>query len=60
MWERERERKERVRESERETEGALAVFHNNAHMRCIQRKEMFYLTVHSSHFIYGYMASDIW
>ena len=22
------------------------------------RKEMFYLTTHSSHFIYGYMASD--
>ena len=24
------------------------------------RKEMFYLTIHSTHFIYGYMASDIW
>ena len=24
------------------------------------RKEMFYLTMHSIHFIYGYMASDIW
>ena len=24
------------------------------------RKEMFYLTRHSTHFIYGYMASDIW
>ena len=22
--------------------------------------EMFYLTTHSTHFIYGYMASDIW
>ena len=22
------------------------------------RKEMFYLTTHSTHFIYGYMASD--
>ena len=22
------------------------------------RKEMFYLTTHSAHFIYGYMASD--
>ena len=22
------------------------------------RKEMFYLTMHSTHFIYGYMASD--
>ena len=24
------------------------------------RKDMFYLTTHSTHFIYGYMASDIW
>ena len=24
------------------------------------RKEMFYLTMHSTHFIYGYMASVIW
>ena len=24
------------------------------------RKQMFYLTTHSTHFIYGYMASDIW
>ena len=22
--------------------------------------EMFYLTTHSTHFIYGYMVSDIW
>ena len=31
----------------------------------VQNKEheqegMFYLTTHSTHFIYGYMASDIW
>ena len=26
---------------------------------CIKR-EVFYLTTHSTHFIYGYMASDIW
>ena len=25
-----------------------------------ERKEMFYLTTHSTHFIYGYIASDIW
>ena len=25
-----------------------------------KEKEMFYLTTHSTHFIYGYMASDIW
>ena len=24
------------------------------------RKEMFYLTTHSTHFIYCYMASDLW
>ena len=24
------------------------------------RKEMFYLTTHSTHFIYAYMASDVW
>ena len=24
------------------------------------RNEMFYLTTHSTHFVYGYMASDIW
>ena len=24
------------------------------------RKNMFYLTTHSTHFIYGYVASDIW
>ena len=27
---------------------------------CIHTREMFYLTTHSTHFIYGYMASDIW
>ena len=28
---------------------------------CREReREMFYLTTHSTHFIYGYMASDIW
>ena len=27
---------------------------------CIWEREMLYLTTHSTHFIYGYMASDIW
>ena len=28
---------------------------------CTEReREMFYLTTHSTHFIYGYMTSDIW
>ena len=26
----------------------------------LNRKEMFYLTAHSTHFICGYMASDTW
>ena len=25
-----------------------------------RKREMFYLTTHSTHFIYGYMASDTW
>ena len=25
-----------------------------------REREMFYLTTHSTHFIYGYMSSDIW
>ena len=25
-----------------------------------EKKEMFYLTTHSTHFIYGYMVFDIW
>ena len=27
---------------------------------CGREREMFYLTTHSTHFIYGYIASDIW
>ena len=33
---------------------------NTFYLRLYGRKEMFYLTTHSTHFIYGYMASDIW
>ena len=29
-------------------------------VKSIREREMFYLTTHSTHFIYGYMASDIW
>ena len=33
----------------------------NSHLLHPEReREMFYLTTHSTHFIYGYMASDIW
>ena len=33
---------------------------NTFYLRLYGRKEMLYLTTHSTHFIYGYMASDIW
>ena len=43
---------------------------NSTHIVCLSElyisiyilgeREMFYLTTHSTHFIYGYMASDIW
>ena len=26
----------------------------------VERERMFYLTMHSTHFIYGFLASDIW
>ena len=39
------------------------IFNSNHHVNLITSKkerEMFYLTTHSTHFIYCYMASDIW
>ena len=33
---------------------------NTFYLRLYGREEVFYLTTHSTHFIYGYMASDIW
>ena len=34
---------------------------NNLRFEVLRRKEVFfYLTMHSTHFIYGYMGSDIW
>ena len=33
---------------------------NNLYAEHEREREMFYLTTHSTHFIYGYMASDIW
>ena len=35
------------------------VRHNYGKGPVIQMKQMFYLMTHSTHFIYGYMASDI-
>ena len=37
------------------------IFIGYCHKTLMKReREMFYLTTHSTHFIYGYMASDIW
>ena len=35
-------------------------FFNKSAFQREREREMFYLTTHSTHFIYGYMASDIW
>ena len=34
--------------------------HKGLSCSSLVQREMFYLTTHSTHFIYGYMASDIW
>ena len=34
--------------------------HDGVIRRSEEGRKMFYLTTHSTHFIYGYMASDIW
>ena len=34
--------------------------HACIHLQDEREREMFYLTTHSTHFIYGYMTSDIW
>ena len=36
------------------------VLHSGTQRQLEREREMFYLTTHSTHFIYGYMASDIW
>ena len=38
----------------------VLVFKGALSSRSGREREMFYLTTHSAHFIYGYMASDIW
>ena len=40
--------------------GSLSLFVNQMSYTISREREMFYLTTHSTHFIYGYMASDIW
>ena len=42
------------------TKDKLEVSIRAEHESFLGRKELFYLTTHSTHFIYGYMASDIW
>ena len=39
---------------------SLAIIKNRLTTPQHEEREMFYLTTHSTHFIYGYMASDIW
>ena len=50
----------------------LLTFHDLQQVKCVdlfdnptnwyveRERNVFYLTMHSTHFIYGYMASDIW
>ena len=38
----------------------LQLFHFKPVFTAAEEREMFYLMTHSTHFIYGYMASDIW
>ena len=53
--------KEGRKEGRRKKEGRFYLrLYGVRHMVKEGRKEMFYLTTHSTHFIYGYMASDIW
>ena len=35
-------------------------YHHTHILREREREKMFYLTTHSTHFIYGYISSDIW
>ena len=39
--------------------GELSEYTDSAHTEVEREREMFYLTTHSTHFIFGYMASDI-
>ena len=39
--------------------GHIVKDHSDSERGRKERKEMFYLTTHSTHFIYGYMESDI-
>ena len=40
--------------------GCHFIFNHQTAQSVQREREMFYLTTHSTHFIYGYMASDIW
>ena len=46
-------------EEKKNTNKKLKIMKENIDSHPSRRKEMFYLTTHSTHFIYGYMASDI-
>ena len=38
----------------------IIIIQDNRYAEREKEREIFYLTTHSTHFIYGYMASDIW
>ena len=42
------------------TNGQIVNLSDKKKMDKEESKEIFYLTTHSTHFIYSYMASDIW
>ena len=42
------------------TRNPIYIFFLMSKFKMVGRKEMFYLTTHSTHFIYSYMALDIW
>ena len=38
----------------------IKIWHSHCHVCLRKGREVFYLTTHSTHFIYGYMVSGIW
>ena len=53
-------REQKKKEEEMEKKAAAEKVGGMLFVNCTSRMEVFYLTTHSTHFIYSYMASDIW
>ena len=51
--------KQKEKTAQKQTSNTQTRIDLNKKLYFTRRKEMFYLTTHSTHFIYGYMASDI-